>query len=170
MKKTASTLAALTLALGVTACSSGGDTSGSPSSSSTSTSSTASPSSPDPLQAPPSDAAEAKADAAKEAAASEAVPEDGGMPGGGLGEEEFTTKDYLEDVWAMAGEADDESAGMMCLIFRSEPDAEFGLGEDALIDSIEAEVEGIDREEARDFFDDKCPTADEIEAASEGGQ
>lgn len=102
-------------------------------------------------------------------AAPEVVSEDGGIPGGGLADEEFSTTGYLQDMWTMAEAADDGSAGMMCLIFRSEPDAEFGLGEKALLDSIDDEVEGIDREEARKFFDKKCPTAAEIEAASNSG-
>lgn len=176
MRRSILTLATLSV-LSLGACASGGgDTTSSASSSSSSRATTSSISksspAPDPTPgkskvAPPIETTTTAAPSAD--AVPEVVSEDGGTPGGGLADEEFTTKGYLEDAWAMAEAAGDGSAGMMCLIFRAEPDVEFGLGEDALIDSIDAEVVGIDREEARKFFDKKCPTADEIDAASQEG-
>lgn len=179
MRLPALTLAAL-CALSLGACSSGSEvatpqissSSGPSSSMATTSSTTKSSPAPKPTPTKPevtSSSAATSTTSAPLNAVPDVVSEDGGIPGGGLADEEFSTTGYLQDTWTMAEAAGDGSAGMMCLIFRSEPDAEFGLGENALLDSIDAEVVGIDREEAREFFDKKCPTAAEIEAASDSG-
>lgn len=76
---------------------------------------------------------------------------------------EYTTTDYLDDTWAAMEAQGDSSTGMTCLLFRSEDSVEAETGPEVLLDNIEAEFPDLDREEARDWFDEKCPTAEEFE-------
>ena len=73
--------------------------------------------------------------------------------------EDFDTTTYMSDMWSSGTR---EETGWMCIMFRAEPDEQ--MGEDAVVDAITSSVEGLDREEVRDFLDEKCPTAAEMEA------
>lgn len=76
----------------------------------------------------------------------------------------FDTTTYMSDMWSMSSR---EETGWMCILFRAEPGEQ--MGEDEVVDGIVSSVEGLDREEVRDFLDEKCPTAAEMKANSNGG-